>query len=221
MSEFFDDLTPDRVLHAVERGGFEPTGHCSPLTCLENRVYEIRLEGGQHIVAKFYRPGRWSREAILEEHRFLAELRGGGDPRLRAAAVRGRRDAARDRGDPLRRLASHRRARAGGARRRGAARSWAACSRASTTWARRAAAPHRPRLDAATSAARAAALSRDERLPAARGAGAATARWSSRWPRSTTPGARASPCTASTATATAATCCSGARAGSSSTSTIS
>ncbi len=75
MSEFFDELTPDRVLHAVERGGFEPTGHCSPLTCLENRVYDIRLEGGQHIVTKFYRPERWSREAILEEHRFLAELR--------------------------------------------------------------------------------------------------------------------------------------------------
>jgi Ser/Thr protein kinase RdoA (MazF antagonist) len=75
MSEFFDELTPDRVLHAVEHGGFEPTGHCSPLTCLENRVYDIRLEGGQHIVAKFYRPERWSRAAILEEHRFLAELR--------------------------------------------------------------------------------------------------------------------------------------------------
>lgn len=75
MSEFFFQLTPDRVLAAVERGGFEPTGHCSPLTCLENRVYDIRLEGGEHIVAKFYRPERWSRAAILEEHRFLAELR--------------------------------------------------------------------------------------------------------------------------------------------------
>ncbi len=76
MSEYFDELTPDRVLHAVERGGFEPTGHCSPLTCLENRVYDLRLEGGQHIVVKFYRPERWSRAAILEEHRFLADLRG-------------------------------------------------------------------------------------------------------------------------------------------------
>jgi Ser/Thr protein kinase RdoA (MazF antagonist) len=75
MSEYFDELTPDRVLHAVERGGFEPTGHCSPLTCLENRVYDLRLEGGAHIVVKFYRPERWSREAILEEHGFLAELR--------------------------------------------------------------------------------------------------------------------------------------------------
>jgi Ser/Thr protein kinase RdoA (MazF antagonist) len=73
--DFFFDLTPDRVLAAVEAGGFDPTGHCSPLTCLENRVYDLRLEGGRHIVVKFYRPGRWSREAILDEHRFLAELR--------------------------------------------------------------------------------------------------------------------------------------------------
>jgi Ser/Thr protein kinase RdoA (MazF antagonist) len=76
MSEYFDELTPDKVLHAVERGGFQPTGHCSALTCLENRVYDLRLEGGAHIVVKFYRPERWSREAILEEHRFLADLRG-------------------------------------------------------------------------------------------------------------------------------------------------
>jgi Ser/Thr protein kinase RdoA (MazF antagonist) len=43
--------------------------------CLENRVYDVRLEDGTHVVAKFYRPGRWSREAILDEHRFLADLR--------------------------------------------------------------------------------------------------------------------------------------------------
>jgi len=75
VSEFFYALTPDRVLTAVEAGGFLPTGHCSPLTCLENRVYDVRLEDGSHVVAKFYRPDRWSREAILDEHRFLCELR--------------------------------------------------------------------------------------------------------------------------------------------------
>jgi Ser/Thr protein kinase RdoA (MazF antagonist) len=75
VSEFFFRLTPDWVLKAVEAGGFEATGHVSALTCLENRVYDLRLEGGEHVVAKFYRPGRWSREAILEEHGFLAELR--------------------------------------------------------------------------------------------------------------------------------------------------
>jgi Ser/Thr protein kinase RdoA (MazF antagonist) len=75
VSDFFYELTPDRVLNAVEQAGFHPTGHCSPLTCLENRVYDIRLEDSSHVVAKFYRPNRWSREAILEEHRFLADLR--------------------------------------------------------------------------------------------------------------------------------------------------
>jgi Ser/Thr protein kinase RdoA (MazF antagonist) len=75
MSEFFFKLTPDRVLQAVEAGGFEPTGHCTPLTCLENRVYDLRLRDESHVVVKFYRPGRWSREAILDEHRFLQELR--------------------------------------------------------------------------------------------------------------------------------------------------
>jgi len=74
VSEFFDQLTPDRVLSAVEAGGLEPTGHCTPLTCLENRVYDVRLEGGVHVVAKFYRPNRWTREGILEEHAFLADL---------------------------------------------------------------------------------------------------------------------------------------------------
>ncbi len=75
VSDFFYELTPDRVLHAVEAGGFLPTGHCTPLTCLENRVYDLRLEDESHVVVKFYRPGRWSREAILDEHRFLGELR--------------------------------------------------------------------------------------------------------------------------------------------------
>ncbi|MCH8891441.1 MAG: serine/threonine protein kinase [Myxococcales bacterium] len=75
MTDFFLELTPDRVLMAVEDAGFAPTGHCTPLTCLENRVYDLRLEDDRHIVSKFYRPGRWTREAILDEHRFLADLR--------------------------------------------------------------------------------------------------------------------------------------------------
>jgi len=74
VTDFFWELTPDRVLWAVERGGLRPTGHCSALTCLENRVYDVRLEDDSHVVAKFYRPNRWSRDAILDEHRFLAEL---------------------------------------------------------------------------------------------------------------------------------------------------
>jgi Ser/Thr protein kinase RdoA (MazF antagonist) len=45
------------------------------LRCLENRVYDVRLEDGSHVVVKFYRPGRWSRAALEDEHRFLFDLR--------------------------------------------------------------------------------------------------------------------------------------------------
>lgn len=73
--ESFVRLSPDRVLDAVERAGLQPTGHCTALGALENRVYDVRLDDGRHVVAKFYRPGRWSREAILDEHRMLFALR--------------------------------------------------------------------------------------------------------------------------------------------------
>jgi len=76
VSDFFTELTPDRVLGAVEAAGYLPSGHCSPLTCLENRVYDVRLEDASHVIAKFYRPGRWSRAGILEEHEFLNDLQG-------------------------------------------------------------------------------------------------------------------------------------------------
>ena len=75
MTEFFFRLTPDWVLRAVEVGGFEPTGHCTALNSLENRVYDLRLTDDSHVVAKFYRPGRWSRDAVLDEHAFLFDLR--------------------------------------------------------------------------------------------------------------------------------------------------
>lgn len=74
MSDLFLNLTPDWVLQAVERGGFLPTGHIMALHCLENRVYDLKLEDGSHIVTKFYRPGRWSRETVQEEHDFLFDL---------------------------------------------------------------------------------------------------------------------------------------------------
>ena len=62
------------MLDAVEVGGLRSTGRCLPLRAFENRVYEVELDDERRIVVKFYRPGRWSREAILEEHAFLAEL---------------------------------------------------------------------------------------------------------------------------------------------------
>jgi Ser/Thr protein kinase RdoA (MazF antagonist) len=70
----FFALTPDRVLDAVEVGGLRSTGRCLPLRAFENRVYEVELEDERRLVVKFYRPGRWSRETILDEHAFLADL---------------------------------------------------------------------------------------------------------------------------------------------------
>ncbi|MFW6366924.1 MAG: serine/threonine protein kinase, partial [Spirochaetota bacterium] len=74
MNTLFYDLKPDIILAAVESAGFDPTGHCMALNSYENRVFDIRLADDSHIIVKFYRPGRWSREQIEEEHSFLFEL---------------------------------------------------------------------------------------------------------------------------------------------------
>jgi Ser/Thr protein kinase RdoA (MazF antagonist) len=73
-TDLFLALTPDRVLEAVERAGLSTNPVCYPLNSFENRVYEVELCDNSRVIAKFYRPGRWSAEQILEEHRFLAEL---------------------------------------------------------------------------------------------------------------------------------------------------
>ena len=68
----FSVLTPDRVLDAVEAARHQRcSGILRPLPSYINRVYDVELESGEHIVAKFYRPGRWSREALLNEHAFV------------------------------------------------------------------------------------------------------------------------------------------------------
>ncbi len=72
--DHFFSLTPDRVLAAVEEGGSETTGLCYALNSLENRVYEVELDDRSRVVVKFYRPGRWSRATILDEHRALIAL---------------------------------------------------------------------------------------------------------------------------------------------------
>ena len=70
----FSNLGPDEVLDAVEAAGWRGDGHLLALNSYENRVYQVGLEDGGFVVAKFYRPGRWSDEAILEEHIFSQEL---------------------------------------------------------------------------------------------------------------------------------------------------
>ena len=70
----YSELTPDRVVLAMENLGLAPDARIYPLNSYENRVYQIGLEGGSSVVAKFYRPARWSDAQILEEHAFAQEL---------------------------------------------------------------------------------------------------------------------------------------------------
>lgn len=70
----YQNLTPEVILDAVDSCGFRSDGRQYALNSFENRVYQVWLEDGQVLVAKFYRPQRWSNEAILEEHAFAHEL---------------------------------------------------------------------------------------------------------------------------------------------------
>lgn len=67
-------LAPDTILQAVESTGLISDGRLLALNSYENRVYQVGIEGETPVVAKFYRPGRWSDAQILEEHTFTAEL---------------------------------------------------------------------------------------------------------------------------------------------------
>ncbi|MGB5209924.1 MAG: serine/threonine protein kinase [Gammaproteobacteria bacterium] len=67
-------LSPEIVLDAVEAAGFRSDGRQLALNSYENRVYQVGVEDARPVVVKFYRPGRWSDEAILEEHAFSLEL---------------------------------------------------------------------------------------------------------------------------------------------------
>jgi len=67
-------LTPEIILQALEQAGLQPNGSLLALNSYENRVYQAGLEDGAFVVVKFYRPGRWSDAAILEEHGFAMEL---------------------------------------------------------------------------------------------------------------------------------------------------
>ncbi len=88
VTKYFFDLSPDRVLGAVEAAGYVCTGLCYALNSYENRVYEVEVETDDGIAAeqapslthprrrivKFYRPGRWTQEQIAEEHEFIRDL---------------------------------------------------------------------------------------------------------------------------------------------------
>ncbi len=70
----YTDLSPGGVLDALDAVGLCGDGRLIQLNSYENRVFQVFLEGGRVVVAKFYRPGRWSDAQILEEHAFASEL---------------------------------------------------------------------------------------------------------------------------------------------------
>lgn len=70
----FADLTPQQVLDSLDAVGLRGDGRILQLNSYENRVFQVFLEDGRAVVAKFYRPGRWSDAQILEEHGFALEL---------------------------------------------------------------------------------------------------------------------------------------------------
>jgi len=70
----YADLDPDRVLRTLDALGLRGDGRMLQLNSYENRVFQVFLEDGDVVVAKFYRPARWSDEQILEEHAFAREL---------------------------------------------------------------------------------------------------------------------------------------------------
>ncbi len=72
----FHTLTPDFIMDAVESQGFHCDCRNLTLNSYENRVYQVGIEDDRPLIAKFYRPGRWSARQIQEEHDFSTELAG-------------------------------------------------------------------------------------------------------------------------------------------------
>ncbi len=70
----YANLNPHLILDAIENTGLLCSGSLLALNSYENRVYQVGIENEAPLIAKFYRPNRWSNEAILEEHQFAHEL---------------------------------------------------------------------------------------------------------------------------------------------------
>jgi Ser/Thr protein kinase RdoA (MazF antagonist) len=83
-------LSPDVVLDAIAAAGYVPDGRLLALGSYENRVYQVGIEEGPALVAKFYRPHRWSDAAIAEEHAFAGELAEAELPMIAPIAIDGR-----------------------------------------------------------------------------------------------------------------------------------
>ena len=74
MTHPYEGLTPDRVISCVESIGLRSDLRLLALNSYENRVYQVGIEEADPVIVKFYRPERWSRSQILEEHAFTQEL---------------------------------------------------------------------------------------------------------------------------------------------------
>lgn len=70
----YSELSPETILDAIESKGLRCDGRLQALNSFENRVYLVGIENKPEVVAKFYRPNRWSDAAIIEEHQFSQEL---------------------------------------------------------------------------------------------------------------------------------------------------
>lgn len=70
----FSGLSPDTVLDALQSLGLFGDGRLLALNSYENRVYQVGMEDTAPVIVKFYRPGRWTDDAIREEHQFVDEL---------------------------------------------------------------------------------------------------------------------------------------------------
>ena len=88
--EAFAGLTPDAILDALEAIGVRGDGRLLALNSYENRVYLAYGEAGDDVVAKFYRPGRWSDDQIAEEHQFALQLQAAEIPVVAPMTLNGR-----------------------------------------------------------------------------------------------------------------------------------
>ena len=70
----YNALTPDCLINAVESQGYLSNARLLALNSYENRVYQVGMDNGPPLIAKFYRPERWSDAQILEEHQFTQQL---------------------------------------------------------------------------------------------------------------------------------------------------
>ena len=90
LTSSFSALTPDTVLDALADIGLLGDGHLLPLNSYENRVYQVGMDKGPSLVAKFYRAARWTDAAILEEHAFVDTLVEREIPVIPALKINGR-----------------------------------------------------------------------------------------------------------------------------------